>query len=52
VTVAIPHIVPLPDDARRSTWDSLTDRSVAELEELVRLRLGSREPAATFENVN
>ncbi|WP_307028626.1 HAD family hydrolase [Arthrobacter globiformis] len=52
VTVAIPHLVPLPDDARRTTWDSLADRTVAELEELVRLRLGSREPAATFENVN
>ncbi|HKS03152.1 MAG TPA: HAD family phosphatase [Arthrobacter sp.] len=52
VTVAIPHIVPLPDDARRTTWDSLADRTVAELEELVRLRLGARETAAAFQNVN
>lgn len=52
VTVAIPHLVPLPDDARRTTWDTLADRTVAELEDLVRRRLGSREPAATLENVN
>jgi len=52
VTVAIPHLVPLPEEARRTTWDTLADRSVAELEELVRIRLGSREPAAAFENVN
>jgi len=52
VTVAIPHIVPLPDDARRTTWASLADRTVAELEELVRLRLGAGDPAAAFENVN
>jgi HAD superfamily hydrolase (TIGR01509 family) len=52
VTVAIPHLVPLPDDARRTTWDSLADRTVAELDELVRLRLGAREPAAAFDSVN
>jgi HAD superfamily hydrolase (TIGR01509 family) len=52
VTVAIPHLVPLPDDARRTTWDSLADRTVAELEELVRLRLGAREPAAALQNLN
>ena len=52
VTVAIPHLVPLPDDSRRTTWESLADRTVADLEELVRLRLGAGEPAAAFENVN
>lgn len=52
VTVAVPHLVPLPDDPRRATWDSLADRTVAELEDLVRLRLGAGEPAATFENIN
>ena len=30
--VAIPHIVPLPDDPRHTTWDSLKGRTVAELE--------------------
>ena len=30
-TVAIPHIVPIPDDPRRTTWDSLAGRTVAEL---------------------
>ena len=38
VTVAIPHIVPLPDDPRRATWDTLAGRTVADLEELVTLR--------------
>jgi HAD superfamily hydrolase (TIGR01509 family) len=31
-TVAIPHIVPLRDDPRHTTWHSLTGRTVAELE--------------------
>jgi beta-phosphoglucomutase-like phosphatase (HAD superfamily) len=30
-TVAIPHIVPIPDDPRHTTWDSLAGRTVAEL---------------------
>ncbi|HYH78079.1 MAG TPA: HAD family phosphatase [Arthrobacter sp.] len=30
-TVAIPHIVPIPDDPRHATWDSLAGRTVAEL---------------------
>jgi HAD superfamily hydrolase (TIGR01509 family) len=38
VTVAIPHIVPLPDDPRRTTWDTLAGRTVADLEGLVALR--------------
>ncbi|WP_426995804.1 HAD family hydrolase [Pseudarthrobacter sp. N5] len=40
VTVAIPHIVPLPDDPRHTTWASLEGRSVADLEELVAGRHG------------
>ncbi len=31
-TVAIPHIVPLPDNPRHTTWDSLSGRSVTDLE--------------------
>ena len=30
-TVAIPHIVPIPDDPRHTTWDSLAGRTVSEL---------------------
>jgi HAD superfamily hydrolase (TIGR01509 family) len=46
VTVAIPHILPLPDDPRRTTWDTLEGRAVADLEELVALR--HEFPHATF----
>jgi HAD superfamily hydrolase (TIGR01509 family) len=46
VTVAIPHIVPLPQDPRRATWDTLVGRTVADLEELVALR--HEFPDATF----
>lgn len=45
-TVAIPHIVPLPDDSRRATWDTLAGRTVADLEELVAFR--QEFPEATF----
>ncbi|AUZ34780.1 haloacid dehalogenase [Arthrobacter sp. PGP41] len=34
-TVAIPHIVPLPEDHRYTLWDSLSGRSVTDLESLV-----------------
>ncbi|MFX1820391.1 HAD family phosphatase [Pseudarthrobacter sp. CC4] len=34
-TVAIPHIVPLPEDDRYTLWDSLSGRSVTDLETLV-----------------
>lgn len=37
-TVAIPHIVPLPDDPRRATWDTLAGRTVADLERFLALR--------------
>lgn len=30
-TVAIPHIVPIPDDPRHTTWESLAGRTVSEL---------------------
>jgi HAD superfamily hydrolase (TIGR01509 family) len=46
VTVAIPHIVPLPHDPRRATWDTLQGRTVADLEQLVALR--HEFPDATF----
>jgi HAD superfamily hydrolase (TIGR01509 family) len=46
VTVAIPHIVPLPTDPRHATWETLAGRTVADLDELVAFR---REfPDATF----
>ena len=34
-TVAIPHIVPLPEDKRYTLWDSLAGRTVADLESLL-----------------
>jgi HAD superfamily hydrolase (TIGR01509 family) len=34
-TVAIPHIVPLPEDGQYSLWESLAGRTLADLEELV-----------------
>jgi HAD superfamily hydrolase (TIGR01509 family) len=46
VTVAIPHIMPLPHDPRRATWDTLEGRTVADLEQLVALR--HEFPEATF----
>ncbi|MDN4646059.1 HAD family hydrolase [Arthrobacter sp. PsM3] len=46
LTVAIPHIMPLPDDPRHATWDTLAGRTVADLEELVALR--HEFPDATF----
>ncbi|HSN38242.1 MAG TPA: HAD family hydrolase [Arthrobacter sp.] len=46
LTVAIPHIMPLPHDPRHAQWDTLAGRTVADLEDLVALR---REfPDATF----
>lgn len=34
-TVAVPHIVPLPDDGSYALWESLAGRSLAELEALL-----------------
>jgi HAD superfamily hydrolase (TIGR01509 family) len=39
-TVAIPHIVPIPDDPRHTTWDSLAGRTVAELVAIAAARSG------------
>ncbi|HEY8702864.1 MAG TPA: HAD family phosphatase [Arthrobacter sp.] len=33
-TVAIPHIVPLPENPRHTTWESLQGRTVSELESI------------------
>jgi HAD superfamily hydrolase (TIGR01509 family) len=45
-TVAVPHIVPLPDDGSYALWDSLSGRSLVELEALL-LRAEATGPAAT-----
>jgi len=37
-TVAIPHIVPLPEDERYVLWESLAGRSLADLEDVVLVR--------------
>jgi HAD superfamily hydrolase (TIGR01509 family) len=52
VTVAIPHIVPLPADPRRAMWDSLENRGVTDLQDLVALRHGLAKAASTLESVN
>jgi HAD superfamily hydrolase (TIGR01509 family) len=46
LTVAIPHIMPLPHNPRHAMWDTLAGRTVADLEELVALR--QEFPDATF----
>ena len=46
LTVAIPHIMPLPHNPRHAVWDTLAGRTVADLEELVALR--HEFPDATF----
>ena len=46
LTVAIPHIVPLPQDPRHATWETLAGRTVADLQELIALR--HEFPDATF----
>lgn len=49
-TVAIPHIVPLPEDPRYTLWESLAGRSLMDLEDLVSAALtpfaATRGPAA------
>ena len=45
-TVAVPHIVPLPDDGSYALWESLSGRSLVELEALL-LRAEATGPAAT-----
>ena len=46
-TVAIPHIVPLPEDPRHITWDSLEGRTVSELESITAHRQAGNSGAAT-----
>ncbi|MEC5181031.1 HAD family hydrolase [Arthrobacter sp. CG_A4] len=46
VTIAIPHLMPLPHDPRRTTWETLAGRTVADLEELVALRHELRDAAS------
>ena len=38
LTIAIPHIMPLPHDPRHAVWETLAGRTVADLEDLVTLR--------------
>ncbi|WAH96956.1 HAD family hydrolase [Arthrobacter sp. MMS18-M83] len=38
VTVGIPHQMPLPEDRRRATWNTLAGRKVSDLEALVMAR--------------
>jgi HAD superfamily hydrolase (TIGR01509 family) len=38
LTIAIPHIMPLPHDPRHAVWETLAGRTVADLEDLVALR--------------
>ena len=49
-TVAIPHIVPLPQDNRYTLWDSLAGRTLADLEALVQGR-PAHEPASAVGTV-
>jgi HAD superfamily hydrolase (TIGR01509 family) len=46
-TVAIPHIVPLPEDGRYTLWDSLAGRSLVDLEDLVLARSAAPTAATT-----
>lgn len=52
VTVAIPHIVPLPADPRRAMWDTLENRGVVDLQELVALRHDVAMAASALESAN
>lgn len=54
VTVGIPHQVPLPEDARRTTWTTLAGRSVADLELLLaeRARTTVAAPGLFLEGAN
>ncbi|WP_251041936.1 HAD family phosphatase [Arthrobacter sp. ISL-30] len=52
VTVGIPHQLPLPQDNRRSTWSSLSGRTVADLERLVAARAIARRENRLLEGAN
>lgn len=49
VTVGIPHQMPLPADGNRTTWSTLSGRTVAELEQLIADRALMSGAAAAFE---
>jgi HAD superfamily hydrolase (TIGR01509 family) len=51
VTVAIPHIVALPEDPRRTLWDTLEGRSVSDLQDLVAAHHGLA-AARALDNAN
>jgi hypothetical protein len=40
--------MPLPEDPRRATWDTLQGRKVADLEALVAARASANAPAGTL----
>lgn len=46
VTVAVPHIIALPEDSRHAMWDTLAGRTVADLEALAAQRHSSALPEA------
>lgn len=50
VTVAIPHLVRLPEDPRYASWETLKGRTVADLEELIALRNGFAEAGPGVES--
>jgi HAD superfamily hydrolase (TIGR01509 family) len=47
-TVAVPHIVPLPEDERYTLWESLAGRSLADLEDLIRASPAPHEQPVTL----
>ncbi len=44
-TVAVPHIVPIPENPRHTTWESLAGRTVSELAALAGRRSGDTQDA-------
>lgn len=51
ITVGIPHQTPLPDDHRRTTWSTLSGRTLADLERLVIERSPAAAAAASGERL-
>lgn len=52
VTVGIPHQMPLPADGGHSLWDTLSGKSVADLEQLIADRALSRAAGRLLEGAN
>ncbi|MCU1515916.1 MAG: haloacid dehalogenase [Pseudarthrobacter sp.] len=50
-TVAIPHIVPIPDNPRHITWDTLSGRTVSELVAIAGHRAGTDAAPGQLESV-